>query len=737
MADSTRDLLFRLKGDTSGLEKSLKGASTQLEETGTRTSRISEGLTKAGLALGAVGIGLTAFEKKAVDSTVAYATSVKTLARETGDTVEKTSELQYALKRFGVDGGEASALFGVLSKNIAAANDKTGDMALKQADLKNKMAATQEKITALTKDIKDHGDKTGATATNIEKLNIDLKQYQAALSDVSSPLQAMNIQTQNADGSTRQFSSVLLDIADKFKSMPDGVDKTALSMKLFGRAGKELIGFLDQGSAGIETLMKRADALGITLTSDNLAKVKQYTDAQKDMADSQQALTMRIGTMSLPMFTKFTQATNDMVSSLQDAPKPVSDLTNVVLAFGGPVFTAAGATLGFVANLDQAAPAISKVGMGIAGVTSKLGPWGLALTAIGLLAVGVAIKMGAFNGLIKDSGDETSTAAGKATLLALAQDHVARSTQAVKDAQAQLTKEQAAVVQSNSDVAKKQEAVAASQTGINNALTAFGENSPQYQAAVAALKDRQTELDDTLYNQLGHTLAVAGAQKDLRDANNELAGATKNLTDIQRLSAQGIDALVIKVASLGPIASMQVKPIATLIGQVDQLLGKMQNINQIQGQADAMNARLQGLGSTIDRLQTQGQNMVNTLQGASSAVQGGGGTAAVRGVVQARAGGGPVEAGHTYLVGEKGQELYVPKTDGYIVPNNQLSSPSSSAAAASVAPNVTITLAPNIGLYAGMPAERREIAVQLWQDLMKVARAQGVQLPNLNVAGIQ
>lgn len=50
---------------------------------------------------------------------------------------------------------------------------------------------------------------------------------------------------------------------------------------------------------------------------------------------------------------------------------------------------------------------------------------------------------------------------------------------------------------------------------------------------------------------------------------------------------------------------------------------------------------------------------------------------------------------------------------------------------------ISITLAPNIGMYAGMPAERREIAVTLWQDLMKMARAQGVQLPNINVAGIQ
>lgn len=43
------------------------------------------------------------------------------------------------------------------------------------------------------------------------------------------------------------------------------------------------------------------------------------------------------------------------------------------------------------------------------------------------------------------------------------------------------------------------------------------------------------------------------------------------------------------------------------------------------------------------------------------------------GLSGARADGGPVDAGKTYLVGERGQELFVPKVPGNIVPNHQLS----------------------------------------------------------------
>lgn len=44
----------------------------------------------------------------------------------------------------------------------------------------------------------------------------------------------------------------------------------------------------------------------------------------------------------------------------------------------------------------------------------------------------------------------------------------------------------------------------------------------------------------------------------------------------------------------------------------------------------------------------------------------------ITGLAGARADGGPVAAGRAYLVGERGQEVFVPKSDGSIVPNHEL-----------------------------------------------------------------
>lgn len=56
-----------------------------------------------------------------------------------------------------------------------------------------------------------------------------------------------------------------------------------------------------------------------------------------------------------------------------------------------------------------------------------------------------------------------------------------------------------------------------------------------------------------------------------------------------------------------------------------------------------------------------------------------------------KAKGGPVDAGKTYLVGEQGQELFVPKQSGTIVPNNKLGGIAASAASSSAPMVVNIT----------------------------------------------
>lgn len=70
----------------------------------------------------------------------------------------------------------------------------------------------------------------------------------------------------------------LLKVADAFSKMPDGARKTALAMQLFGKAGADLIPFLNQGKDGIEALTKEAERLGVIVSTETAQAAEKFND---------------------------------------------------------------------------------------------------------------------------------------------------------------------------------------------------------------------------------------------------------------------------------------------------------------------------------------------------------------------------------------------------------------------------------------------------------------------------
>lgn len=200
----------------------------------------------------------------------------------------------------------------------------------------------------------------------------------------TTPLSQLNIATKNADGSTRDFTSVLLDLADKFQGMPDGVEKTALAMEIFGRSGKDLIPLLNQGREGIIELQKKADELGITLSGENVEAFRKYIEASKDLKDSQLAIKMTIGQETIPAITEMNKKLNEALLWLLKLPEPFRGAAVAAAAFGGPVLTAGSAVVAFAANVADLLPHLKSL--------RSFGKISLAVTLIGAeVALAIAL----------------------------------------------------------------------------------------------------------------------------------------------------------------------------------------------------------------------------------------------------------------------------------------------------------------------------------------------------------
>ena len=98
----------------------------------------------------------------------------------------------------------------------------------------------------------------------------------------------------------RPFEDVLGEIADRFKSMPDGTAKTALAMKVFGKSGAALIPLLNEGKDGIAALREEFVALGAQMDSETIAQMEALGDQQDKLKVAWQGIKNQIAIALLP-----------------------------------------------------------------------------------------------------------------------------------------------------------------------------------------------------------------------------------------------------------------------------------------------------------------------------------------------------------------------------------------------------------------------------------------------------
>ncbi len=118
--------------------------------------------------------------------------------------------------------------------------------------------------------------------------------------------------------------------------------------------------------------------------------------------------------------------------------------------------------------------------------------------------------------------------------------------------------------------------------------------------------------------------------------------------------------------------------------------------------------------SSMEKLLQQ----INAVKAAAGALPGSG-IGGANGIAGQRAGGGPVTGGKTYLVGERGPELFMPSGSGRILPNDELSG---AGRRASVAPAARGGGPSSISITFG------NIVVQSVQNASEIAEQVGEQL---------
>ncbi|AJP47349.1 tail protein [Rugosibacter aromaticivorans] len=148
----------------------------------------------------------------------------------------------------------------------------------------------------------------------LRKLSTTMLEAATGSEDAARGFSAVGVEFENQDGTLRATDQVLLDLAERFKAMPDGAEKTALAVQLFGKSGAELIPFLNQGRDGINELAAEMQALGVQMSSETAAQAGNFNDA----LDKLKLATTSIGNQ---IIASLLPALNDMAGGMVESAK--------------------------------------------------------------------------------------------------------------------------------------------------------------------------------------------------------------------------------------------------------------------------------------------------------------------------------------------------------------------------------------------------------------------------------
>ena len=206
--------------------------------------------SKLNRVLGTLGVGLsvgalTAFAKSAVNT----ADELNKQSQSLGVSVENLQVYQRAAKFAGIEAEALSRSLGVLAKNVVDAADDKG----------------------LAKDA-------------FARLQIELK---------------------NTGGAIKSTDEILLELADRFAAMPDGIEKTGLAAQVFGTTlGSRLIPFLNGGRANVAAMREELERMGILISTDTARQAEILNDQIERLGDSFTALKVGLLENLIPALTR-------------------------------------------------------------------------------------------------------------------------------------------------------------------------------------------------------------------------------------------------------------------------------------------------------------------------------------------------------------------------------------------------------------------------------------------------
>lgn len=195
----------------------------------------------AGAFVGAIG--------KAINSTAQYLDNIDEMSQKTGVSVEVLTSFDLAAQKAGI----SLEQFAVGMRNLYRSADQANNGAKESADA-------------------------------FKRLGVSIT---------------------DANGNLRSGVDLFSDVAEAIDNIANPAEKSALAMKVFGRAGAEMIPMLKGGKEAIKAYIEEAQKHGTIFTKEDVERAVAYADAMDNFTKKLDSLKKKLALEVIPVLTDF------------------------------------------------------------------------------------------------------------------------------------------------------------------------------------------------------------------------------------------------------------------------------------------------------------------------------------------------------------------------------------------------------------------------------------------------
>jgi hypothetical protein len=274
-----------------------------------------------------------------------------------------------ALAALGV--GVSVGAFAALVKGAIDAADSLRDMSMKTG-------IAVETLNGLGFAAGQAGGSLESMVAAAGKLNKSIVEAAGGNKDVGEVFSKLGISVRDASGHLKKADVVMAEVADKFKTFADGPEKTAIALRIFGKAGADMIPVLnDGGDAMRENIEYARKYSGMTQELSDAAD--NFNDSMGKLAIQQKSFGNAMATAVLPVLQA---VANELLSASEQSDKfalagnVVRTTLETFVVVGSEVaftFTAIGREIGaLAAQADALGVSFIDMAQGPAGIGKAL-----------------------------------------------------------------------------------------------------------------------------------------------------------------------------------------------------------------------------------------------------------------------------------------------------------------------------------------------------------------------------